>query len=64
MELDTAAPRSPISTPGPAAGPARLGTPVEQAPIRPPAEYGCVDWYPYVTALEKPTEGSIALAAH
>ena len=20
------------------------------------AEYGCVDWYPYVTALDKPAE--------
>jgi hypothetical protein len=64
MELDTAASRSPIPTPGPTAGPARLGTAVEQASIRPPAEYGCVDWYPYVTALEQPTEGSSALAAH
>jgi len=41
----------------------RFSTATVQAilPTRPDAvhaeiEYGCVDWYPYVTALDKPTE--------
>jgi hypothetical protein len=25
-------------------------------PVDADAEYGCVDWYPYVTALDKPAE--------
>jgi hypothetical protein len=64
MELDTAAPRSPMPARGATPGPTRLATPVEQVPIGSPAEYGCVDWYPFVTALESPTEGWGALAGH
>lgn len=49
MELNTAAQRSTV--------PAYSAMPVKQEPTLPaPAEYGCVDWYPYMSALEHPAD--------
>jgi hypothetical protein len=48
MERTTAAQSSP-------APPYRV-MPLQQPLTRSPAEYGCVDWYPYVTALENRTD--------